>query len=164
MIGMPKLAYSYVSPPEANNDFSTVEVALLDEIAETIIPRTDTPGAKDAACGLCMAQVVTDCYSPEEQAQFRNGLAALNERTSDRFMEMMPEERAALFRTLHPELKAPETEGTSPRPYYFTMIKQLTLWTFFSFEVGAKQVLRYVAIPGRFEEIVYAPGMKAWAT
>jgi len=164
MIGMPKLGYSYDSPLGANNDFSTGEVALLDEIAETIISRTDTPGAKDAACGLCMAQVVADCYSPEEQAQFCNGLAAFNERTNGRFMEMTLEERATLFRTLHAELKAPDTEGGARKPHYFTMFKQLTLWTFFSSEVGAKQVLRYVAVPGRFEEIAYEPGMKAWAT
>jgi len=69
MIGLPKLAQGYVSPPEPNNDFTADEVALLDEIAETIIPRTDTPGAKDAGCGLFMAQYVTDCYSPEDQAR-----------------------------------------------------------------------------------------------
>jgi len=164
MIGMPKRGYSYVNPSEANNDFSTVEVALLDEIAETIIPRTDTPGAKDAACGLCMAQVVTDCYSPEEQAQFRNGLSALSERTKGRFMEMTPGERATLFRTLHAELQASDSESGARKPHYFTMFKQLTLFAFFTSEVGAKQVLRYVSIPGRFEEIVYEPGMKAWAT
>jgi len=164
MIGTPKLARGYISPPDANNDFTEDEIALLDEIAETIIPKTDTPGAKDAACGLCMAQVVTDCYSPEEQAQFRNGLAALNARTKGHFMQMPPEERADLFRALHAELKAPDAEGAPPKPHYFTMFKQLTLFAFFTSEVGATQVLRYVAVPGRFEDIAYEPGMKAWAT
>jgi len=161
---MPKLGYGYIIPPEANNDLSDREVTLLDGIAETIIPRTDTPGAKDAGCGLCMAHVVTDCYSPEEQAQFRNGLAAFNERTNGRFMEMTSQERADLFRALHDELKAGDAGDGLPKPHYFTMFKQLTLWTFFSSEVGAKEVLRYLAVPGRFEEFPYEPGMKAWAT
>jgi len=123
MIGIPKLGYSYANPSEANNDFSEGEVALLDEIAETIIPKTDTPGAKDAGCGLLMAQVVTDCYFPEEQAKFRNGLVALSERTNGGFMEMTPKERADLFRTLHAELKAPNTDEALPKPEYFTMFK-----------------------------------------
>jgi len=164
MIGLPKLAYGYINPPKPNNDFTDDEVALLDEIAETIIPKTDTPGAKDAGCGLFMAQYVTDCYSPEEQVSFRAGLADIDTRTNGRFMQMSYEERADLFRTLYAELKAPDVEGAPPKPHYFTMFKQLTLFAFFTSEVGATQVLRYVAIPGRFEEITYEPGMPAWAT
>jgi len=160
MIGTPKFLYGYINPPEANNDFSDADVAKLDEIAETIIPRTDTPGAKDAGCGLIMAQIVTDCYSPEEQQRFREGLADLDKRTNGRFMKMSAKERADLFRTL----QAPDVEGGPPKPHYFTMFKQLTIWTFFSSEVGAKQVLRYVAVPGRYEDIPYEPGMRAWAT
>jgi len=79
-------------------------------------------------------------------------------------MTMTAEERTDLFRTLHAELKAPDAEGALPKPHYFTMFKQLTLFAFFTSEVGATQVLRYVAIPGRFEEIAYEPGMRAWAT
>jgi len=165
MIGLPKLIYGYDQPaPEPHNDFSADEVAKLDEIAETILPRTNTPGAKDAGCGLFMAQFVTDCYSPEAQAAFRAGLADIDTRTQGRFMQMSSEERADLFRTLHAEIKAPDAEGAPPKPHYFTMFKQLTLFAFFTSEVGATQVLRYVAIPGRFEEIAYEPGMPAWAT
>jgi len=78
-------------------------------------------------------------------------------------MKMKPEERATLFRTLHAELKAPDSESGARKPHYFTMLKQLTLFAFFTSEVGAKQVLRYVSTPGHFEEIVYEPGMRAWS-
>jgi len=166
MIGMPRLIYGYDQPaPEPHNDFTADEVAKLDEIAETIIPRTDTPGAKDAGCGLFMAQFVTDCYSPEEQATFRAGLADIDTRTHGRFMQMKPGERTELFRTLHAELKAAASEGTAPKPHYFTMLKQLTLFAFFTSEVGATKVLRYVPIPGRYDgDVPYEPGMPAWAT
>jgi len=167
MIGMPKfqLLHGYDQPaPEPRNDFTADEVSLLNEIAETIIPKTDTPGAKDAGCGVFIAQFVTDCYSPEEQATFRAGLADIDTRTQGRFMQMPPKERTDLFRTLHAELKAPQVEGAPPKPHYFTMFKQLTLFAFFTSEVGATKVLRYVPIPGRFENITYEPGMPAWAT
>jgi hypothetical protein len=45
------------------------------------------------------------------------------------------------------------------------MMKELTLWGFFSSEIGATQALRYVAIPGRYEGCIpYKKGDKAWAT
>ena len=45
------------------------------------------------------------------------------------------------------------------------MIKQLTLWGYFSSEIGATQALRYVAIPGKYEGCIpYKKGDKAWAT
>src|SRR4051794_25334723 len=53
--------------------FSSAEIALLDEIAETILPETNTPGAKAAKTGAFMALMVSDCYWPDEQQVFRAG-------------------------------------------------------------------------------------------
>src|SRR5678815_2378171 len=47
--------------------FSADEVAYLDEIADTILPTTSTPGAKAAKTGALMATMVTDSYSEEDQ-------------------------------------------------------------------------------------------------
>jgi hypothetical protein len=45
------------------------------------------------------------------------------------------------------------------------MIKELTLWGYFSSEPGATIALRYSAVPGRYEGCVpYTAGDKAWAT
>jgi hypothetical protein len=50
-------------------------------------------------------------------------------------------------------------------PHYFTIIKQLVLFSFFSSEVGATKVLRYEAIPGSYDgDLPYKKGDKAWAT
>ena len=57
-----------------------------------------------------------------------------------------------------------ETKTAEQPTHYFTMIKQLTLWGYFSSEIGATQALRYVAIPGKYEGCVpYKKGDKAWA-
>jgi len=169
MIGMPGAVFGYGQVPlqGAGNAFSADEVAKLDEIAEIIIPRTNTPGAKDAGVGLFMAQYVTDCYTPEQQAAFRAGLADIDARTQGRLMTMAPDARAELVRTLDAEAKAraaAESMG-SKQPHYFTMIKQLVLFGFFTSEVGATQVLRYVAVPGYYDgDMPYEPGTPAWAT
>jgi len=174
MIGVPAFVYGQLQVPDGEISFSEDDVARLDEIAETILPRTQTPGAKDAGVGLFMARFVTDCYAPEDQATFRSGLADLDQRAGGRFMAMTPEARAELLRALDAEAKAQSgtawvaPDGTSPgptRPHYFTMIKQLVLFGFFTSEVGATQVLRYVAVPGYYDgDMAYEPGTPAWAT
>ena len=56
---------------QINDLFNQDQVSLLNEIAETIIPATDTPGAKAAKVGHFMALMVKDCYSPKDQNIFR---------------------------------------------------------------------------------------------
>ena len=54
--------------------FTAADVALLDEIAETILPETSTPGAKAAKTGAFMALMVTEAYTDANQQVFRDGL------------------------------------------------------------------------------------------
>ncbi|WP_379654846.1 gluconate 2-dehydrogenase subunit 3 family protein [Pseudoxanthomonas sp. UC19_8] len=177
MIGLPSVVFgqAQLPVPPANNAFSKTQVALLDEIAETILPRTDTPGAKDAGVGVFMARFVTDCYDPQQQAVFRAGLADLDKRAKGGFLALKPAQRAELLdklaaeaRAASPDPKKADDEGADSAaipPHYFTMIKQLVLFGFFTSEVGATKVLRYVPVPGRFDgDLPYEPGTPAWAT
>lgn len=146
--------------------FTDEDVRLLDEVAEVILPRTDTPGAKDAEVGAFMRVFVTDCYTAEEQAVFHAGLVQLRERCQselgENFMALTGEQSQSLLQALDAEAKAQVAAGGS---HYFTMIKQLTLFGFFTSEVGGTQVLRHIAIPGRYEGCMpYEEGDRAWAT
>ena len=60
-------------PDEAFTPFTADEIAYLDEIADTILPETSTPGAKAAKTGAFMALIVTDSYSPRDRKVFRDG-------------------------------------------------------------------------------------------
>ena len=170
MIGIPAFVYGQEPVPNANNAFSEADVAKLDEIAETILPRTKTPGAKEAGAGLFMAQFVTDCYAPEDQARFRAGLADIDKRAGGRFMSLQPEARTELLRTLDAEARKPRAAAAADgddkeQKHYFTMIKQLAIFSFFTSQVGSTKVLQYVAVPGRYDgDMPYVPGTPAWAT
>ena len=59
--------------------FTAADIAFLDEIAETILPETSTPGAKAAKTGAFMALMVTDSYWPAEQEVFRDGMRRVDE-------------------------------------------------------------------------------------
>src|SRR5882724_1827208 len=54
--------------------FAAADVALLDEIAETILPETSTPGAKAARVGAFMALMVSEAYDERERQIFQQGL------------------------------------------------------------------------------------------
>ena len=150
--------------------FSKDDVAFLNEVAETIIPATSTPGAKEAKVGEFMTVMVNDCYEEKDQAIFMEGMKKLDEASkklnSKTFMESTPEQRNALLVALDKEAKEHQKAAKPEDPkHYFTMIKQLTLSGFFTSEVGATKALRYVAVPGKFVgSSPYKKGDKAWAT
>ncbi len=89
--------------------FTTADIAYLDEIAETILPETKTPGAKAAKVGAFMALMVTDTYKPEDQTVFRTGMKQLDDasvkESGANFMSATPQQRLALLEELDKEAK-----------------------------------------------------------
>src|SRR5690349_8539660 len=59
--------------------FTPADIALLDEIGDTIVPTTDTPGAKAAGIGAFMAMMVNDCYDDDTHVAFEHGLRAVDD-------------------------------------------------------------------------------------
>src|SRR5260221_2528882 len=177
---------------KTTGSFSKDDIAFLDEVAETILPKTKTPGAKDAAVGQFMTVMVNDCYEPENQQAFHAGIKQLDEASkkmyNEGFMKLTPEKRHDLLVSLDKETKeyqkkkadfdkiqnekekAESGKGNSDykketmAPHYFTMMKQLTLLGFFTSKPGATEALRYIAVPVKYEGCVpYKKGDRAWA-
>ena len=154
----------------AGLDFSPEDISFLDEVGDTIIPVTDTPGAKDAKIGEFMHTIVRDCYNKTDQDIFIAGMGKLNEASKTMngkyFLESSPDERKKLLTALDKEQKeyTANKKPTDPA-HYFRMMKELTVWGYFTSEPGATKALRYVAVPGRYEGCIpYKKGDKAWAT
>ena len=166
---------------KADVGFTAGNIALLDEIGETIIPATATPGAKAARVGEFMKVMVTDCYTEKQQAVFNKGLTDLEEAckkaNSKSFTECTPEQRHDFLVSLEKEAKEfnkkrddedkpkreAHKEANSKLPWkdqkdfegapshYYTMMKQLTLLGFFTSKTGMTETLRHVPVPGRFD-------------
>jgi hypothetical protein len=166
--------------------FTAENIALLNEVGETIIPATSTPGAKAAQVGEFMKTFVTDCYTQKEQAAFIKGMDDLNEASkklyNKSFMEADATQRHDLLVSLEKEAKpynqqiddkekdlraaakkeAKEFDGT-PKHYY-TMMKQMTLFGFFTSKTGATETLRHIQVPGKYDgALPYKKGDRAWA-
>jgi hypothetical protein len=144
-------------------------VSLLNEISDTILPRTSTPGAKDANVGQFMASVVNDCYSAADRTIFIDGLSTINSRSKaafgDNFMQISGQQRQELLTMLDVEQKRyTKTKNEKSPSHYFRMMKELTLLGYFTSEIGCTKALRYVPIPGKYIGCIpYRKGEKAWA-
>lgn len=149
--------------------FTDSDLALLDEIAETMLPETSTPGAKAAGVGAFMALMVTDAYYPSDQAIFREGMAAVDARCREAvgrdFLAASPADRLKLLEALDAEQfdQMRNQPPDAPR-HFFRMMKELALLGYFTSEIGYTQAMRYAETPGRFDPCApYAPGETAWA-
>lgn len=146
------------------------QINLLNEVGETILPATKTPGAKAANVGGFMAVMVRDCYKPEEQKIFLDGLTKLEDAAkksgSKDFLALDATQRTTLLTALDKEMKQYEKAKTPEQPnHYFRMVKELTLLGFFTSEPGATKALRYLPVPGKYDgDVPYKKGDRAWAT
>lgn len=149
--------------------FDEKNVAFMDEVAETILPRTSTPGAKDAKVGQFMAVMVRDCYTKEDQKVFIDGLGKLDDASQKlikaKFMDASPEERVKVLAALDKEqMEYSKTKKKEDPNHYYRMIKELTLLGYFTSEAGCTKAMRYLPVPGKFDgNYPYKKGDKAWA-
>jgi hypothetical protein len=147
--------------------------ALVAEIAEIMIPRTDTPGAKDVGIPAFIDLILKDAYPKEDQERFIAGLEEFDAQTQTRhgrrFMQLDPTQRQAWVQTVNDTAAAAERSHTGnewlPRPF-FMMTKELTLLGYFTSQAGATKVLQYDPVPGPFRGCVAlseAGNGKTWA-
>ena len=134
---------------------SATDVTLLDEVADTLLPETSTPGAKAAGVGPFMALMVADGYAPDEQQIFADGLRKLEDECAEMhghsFMSATPAERLSLLERLDREQYDYMQAKAEDEPvHYFRMMKELALLGYFTSEVGYKQAMRFAETPGRF--------------
>lgn len=157
--------------------------AMIEEIAEIILPATSTPGAKEAKVPEYVLIMLADCYPEADQQRFFKGLDTLNERAKEahgiEFLDCKPEQQMALLQKeealameereeqIKARAKATTREEKEKQmdPPFFSMMKEMTLVGYFTSEPGATQALEYVHVPGRYEACTpLKPGQKAWAT
>jgi hypothetical protein len=90
-------------------NFTPNDIALLDEVADTILPTTKTPGAKAAKVGPFIAVMVTDCYDAKEQKIFRDGMQKLEDAckkaNNTSFVSATPQQRLSLLEAIDKEQK-----------------------------------------------------------
>ena len=171
------------------DEWTPDDISWINELGESILPQTSSPGAKAANVGQFMTVMVNDCYEAADQKVFREGIESINKIADKKFgksfMAITPEQRNTIAIELDKEAKEYSKKVTAfddieKRNYiaaikrgqvdyrkkhmsvhYFTMMKQLTLLGFFTSQLGATQAVRYLPVPGRYDGCVpYKKGDK----
>lgn len=79
--------------------------AVLAGFVETLIPATDTPGAKELKVHLFVLKMVDDCHGPEDRKLLVSGLASVDDlakkQFGNRFVACKPVQRKKLLESLN---------------------------------------------------------------
>jgi len=139
------------TPKTLSND----DADLLAEICETILPKTDTPGAKDALCHRYIDEMLTHFYTKEKKEYYISSLQEFNNKSKEKyskaFVALNVNEREAILAMLATEAKEYKDE-TGDKPHIFKAVKQATISGYFTSEVGAKGGLcEFLAVPGPYQ-------------
>ena len=129
---------------------------LLAEIAETMIPETETPGAKTTKTAEFIAVVFQDIYADQEQKDFIAALTKINNKAQEKhnsdFTKLTSNERTVVFN----DTKDPKDKG-------FLAMYQIVLFAYLTSEKGMQASFRYTPVPGKYiGDIPYKKGEKAF--
>ena len=135
--------------PRLAGSLSTDQLALIGAIADTILPRTDTPSATDVKVPAFIDVIVSENYADNQRSAFINALpqleAALRGADGTSFVAMDADHRAVA-------LGAVERANRQAQPYAtYWRIKGLVIHGYFTSEPVAKSVLHYNMMPGHYD-------------
>ena len=161
-------------------DFSLTEnqKMIVAEVAEIIIPKTTTPGAKEAGVPAFIVMMLQDCYKTPEHKSFTEGL---NDLEKKQFLTMDTSQKTEILKQVEKDsveqMKAYQVQQTKMGDNedreqmaaqakglpYWRLMKELTMLGYFTSEEGIKSSFDYVPIPGKLEMIQLKPNQKSFA-
>ena len=140
--------------PDWTPQFLTKEQAVtISEIAETILPETDTLGAKSLHLTEFIDIMMKDCHSSEEQLQFPKELAKFEEvyqsAIGKSFVNATPEERQKFL--IEHEKNALANQQETGEKAFISKIKELVIVGYFTSEYAITELMNFNPIPQKFE-------------
>lgn len=123
---------------------------LLAEVAETILPATDTPGAKELSLHLFVMKMIDDCHTGEEQAAFAEGLTQLETAAQatfgTAFADGTEKQRIVLLQSINPKSERPEALKA-----FYKLMKQRTIQGYKVSEYVMTELLPHKMIPDPYD-------------
>lgn len=146
--------------PDWTPQFLTKEqAATISEIAETILPETDTLGAKSLHLTEFIDLMLKDVFNGYDQLQFPRELAKFEEECQffigKNFVNGTPDERQK-FLVLH-EKKALANQQKTGEKALFSKIKELVLVGYFTSEYAITELMDYNPLPQKMEGCIDTP-------
>ena len=135
---------------------SDSELEMVATIAEHILPKTDTPGAREAGVHEFVENMLTSYYEAEDVQEFMEGLGRCDDRADEMagssFLALNDEEQIQLLQTLE-----------AAEDSFFDRIKELTLAGYYTSEIGATIELHMHPYGAYYPDIPLSEVGRAWA-
>ncbi|TKK67996.1 gluconate 2-dehydrogenase subunit 3 family protein [Ilyomonas limi] len=123
--------------------------AMLAEVAETILPTTDTPGAKDISAHLFALQMMNDCYKADDREKFVKGMQQFEEKVqkeySKTFAQCTPQERQSIVAAAEAHKDAKDEAQ-----YFYNTLKRLTVQAYTGSKYYLTNIQVYKLVPGKY--------------
>lgn len=130
-------------------DVSLDQEHLMADIAETIIPATKTPGAKDLNLHLFILKMLDDCYEKEDQHLFFKGLDEVQDKSekqfSKTFQKLTVPQREQVLVSIEKE-----PNGSPEIKRFYDIMKSRTIEGYLSSKFVMTNLVVWELVPGRY--------------
>ncbi|WP_312162119.1 gluconate 2-dehydrogenase subunit 3 family protein [Phenylobacterium sp.] len=142
------------------------QARALDAAAELIIPRTDTPGAREAKVPQFVDRAIATYCEPAQAQLLKSGLTQMDADARAAhgvvFAALKPAQQAELLTRYEQEAIAAR-KAWKPR-HFFSVLKEYVTIGYFTSEPGATLALNYDPVPGEYHGCIpLADVGRAWA-
>jgi len=128
---------------------SEAQLALVGAIADTILPRSDSPSATDVKVPAFVNVMVADYYSDSERSTFVSGLDAIDTHVKTRSGAFGTLDMAGRGAAIESIEGLSDRRAEPARTYW--RLKDLVIYGYFTSEPVMKNVLKVQVMPGKFE-------------
>jgi hypothetical protein len=132
-----------------NLDVSLDQELLLADIAETIIPATDTPGARQLNLHLFVLKMLDDLYEKEDQKLFMKGLSDFSDSAQDKFgksfQKLSVSQKQELLLAIENDKQAPPAVAK-----FYEIMKGRTVGGYLNSKYVMTNLIKWELVPGRY--------------
>jgi hypothetical protein len=130
------------------------QTALLGELVETIIPASDTPGARELGVHLYILTMLADCYDKAAQNRFMEGLQELDQLVKAGYGKTFEACSAAQRLEILQGREAAARLLPSEQEPFFPFLKNMAIQGYLNSAYVMRDVYRYELVPARFHGCV----------
>jgi len=156
IVFLPACSGKHSKPDLVLNNFTVDDAGqrTLDALTATLIPTTETPGARETGATLFILKMLDDCSSKTDQDTFFKGLKQLDEATRKMtggpFIEAAGNQRGMILTAVGNK----QIPGDELRSFYSTA-RKLTILSYTSSQYFLTKVQVYELVPGRWHGCVH---------
>jgi len=147
---LPRCTKSNTSAHFKHFDITFDQQTLITEIAETIIPKTKTPGATDLNLYGFVMKMVDECTKKKDQETFLKGMAEFDDTPkkmfNKTFADCSKKEKEEVLKSLEKKDNAYSKELQA----FYQTVKGLTVFGYTESQYFMTKEIVYELVPGRY--------------